>query len=1324
MKTSREDIHDCILCTNSGINLDDFEKKGIKFVQLKATSQPEDILEFGPEEKQREKTYTVRYKLEFTKDNVLSDIDRLAKQLEVFAVKGDKADFRPLGVLKTYRVALINERVIDLNTKKFHLDFVNEAENLSDEAKQLRQILSKQLKMDKLQKCEFSQYSKLEKTECGRKTGIPQTLKIEDADVNAFLDKFVLVVNMPNEEELEDILQTQDVSKYYPKKECKLQTIRLVKEISEFFKKETKNWITSENAKNMLLAGVTDVSQQYKEELGNEVGFNEVAIQEMAVKLKHLLDRSNTIKRITTSSPRHTAVKVISTFPELQRGYKASISHLVISSNQLQSKEDAERWKNVLKLPNDSDHFLLVVCDDGVQPLQEHHVAKLGEGETTQRNKVIVISGKKAAIAYHIRDEIKYTQLGKSFKQKILSIRVSFQGKNETVGRLVGPKPENVLDSLEELLRPEVGQIIIPSFDSSRFKKSLYINRRVKYAFDGRFIADLAKRLECTVKKLNGECRISSQGQIEWLVDGERRKQIWENITQMNDQSSGKIFEDSQLIQFGEEQNEHPVVIICGVAGTGKSTLLSHFYSEIKKKKPDCWVIRLNLVEHCDAILNLESSRPDFIGFLIDHQHVIYNKCPFSRSLLNHRFKTGQQIVFMFDGYDEIGGKHQEIAVQMMKSIQKKGIQLYVTTRTHMAYHLQNELCQLAYYLENFSEVDQINYLAKYWTKELELQDGVQDGAIKEFAKSLVAQVSESLKDEERAFIGIPLQCRILAECYQQKVGDIVRNNNRQSDKLLSQKLLALLDDQKFDLVSLYSQLMEKKRDIFLQEKSQAGSNPIVEFAMRSTIKKIDLRLTKLAVETIVTEPNVLKMFWPTEFSGESSDDVVQEESHSLNYGLTFSNGEGTRPQFLHRTFAEYFVAKYLYEGFHHDDECHNKLPENEPIRQLILKKILALKQYDGVQVFFDGMVKTLVDEDQEWRKKINHRELPVRLTKMMTHETGEVQPDFKKAVHFSILNGKGNIFRLFCDCLDATFERSEVSQFVMSTFFERSSNFYSRTFFEESKFFKRFINYFGIDPRDQNVFLTDDYHTSTTIEHLIRHMFPYSVCQLKKNRDGHLETLDDFLEFLENRNVAFDECLLKSSEDDRINNALVCLICHDKCRSNLKRFLALLSKSTRYSDDFKFAKFLIKVFKSEKELMTGRIAETVTILDALGRSTLLVQLYGEVLLIDPEAYQHIYQPFRLEENDAIPTDLDILLERDSYGMTLLHRAAFYGDIDIVEQILARLSRPFPHVRATQAIRGLMLERSSPFLFATAKNHMQVCLKLLVFLRDFVFSTN
>ncbi|XP_045028698.1 uncharacterized protein LOC123471438 [Daphnia magna] len=1370
MRRRGEDIHDCIICTNIGFDLEDAKKNGIDLVSI--NDQPEDILEFGPQEK------TVRYKLNFAKDlrvkvlNEWPDIQRLAINLQICARDQTTIDIRT-GVFSSYHVALTKESVIDSATKKFHGDFVNETEGLSDGAKHLRQILSQRVKKDEWENWIFKLGNTFGKSQLAPEMENRLPFKISEEDIDAFLDKFVFVVNMPNEEQFEAILQTQDVSKYYPKDECKQQTIRLLHELSaKFSNKEKDYWLTSEEAKKILLDGVTNISSQHQAKLENEVGFNDVAKNDMAIKLKDFLDSSEMFKRITTSSPRYTTVKVFSAIPILKQEYTAPISHLVTSSSQLQAKEDTERWKNILKLPIDSGHFLLVVCDDGEKPLQDEQYAKLflGEEGKTKRYKVIVISRKKAEITDHVSDEINYAQLDESFKQKILSKIVSFQGQNEFVERLIGTKPEEVFDSLEEMLRPEEGHIIIPSFDTSRFEKSLYIKRRVKFAFDKNFYAELANRLNCTVEKVSGECRISTQGQIKWLVDGERRKEIWGNITKMNDQTSGSTKEDDYLINLihvDEERKEQPVVIICGVAGTGKSTLLSHYYSEIeqpvviicgvagtgkstllshyyseiKEKKCDCWVIRLNLVQHCDAIMKLDRTRLDLTEFLIHHLRVIDGQSPFSRSLLKRRFETGDRIVFMFDGFDEISDECQKIAIQLMKVIQKKkGVQLYVTTRTHTAHHLQNELCQLAYYLENFNENDQICYLASYWTKELQLP---KDGAIMDFAKALVGRVSETLKDEERAFIGIPLQCRILAECYHQNVGDIVRSNalndaTLQSSESISQKLLALLDNQKFDLISLYSQLMDTKRKVFREEKTNTLiCNQILADAIEILIKKIESRLTKLAVETIITEPNVLEMFWPRKCSYKSTEDLDREEKilaeNSLKFGLTFSSADGMRPEFLHRTFAEYLVAKHLYEGFHLDDKRHNKLLENESIRKLILNKILASKQYDGVQVFFDCMVKHVVDEDEEWRNQIVRRQLPHRLKKfsenLFTQFLRNFPPlwslhdqtmfrrlYFANALHFSLSNGKGNIFLLLCDCLDAMFEREQIHWAMFTSFIPSlpptSICFISPTCFKENKLFKRFINYFDIDPASP--------YTYFVISELIAGMFRNYSPEMVRSfwyRDEHQQTMSDLLQFLENQHVAVNE-YFGPDQGFMLKSILELLMGSDNYCSHLETFLKLMSKSTAYSDDIKFAKLLMEVFCSKEHQMSGQIAKTLAVLHGLGQSTLLVQLYAGVLAVKPEAFQTLYQPRRLEQEDAIPTDLVKFLERDSYGMTRLHRAAFYGDVEILDQMLARFGQLELDDEAKQALRQVLLEGYTPFYFAAVKSHEKVCSNLLVFVKD------
>ena len=80
-------------------------------------------------------------------------------------------------------------------------------------------------------------------------------------------------------------------------------------------------------------------------------------------------------------------------------------------------------------------------------------------------------------------------------------------------------------------------------------------------------------------------------------------------------------------------------------------------------------------------------------------------------------------------------------------------------------------------------------------------------------------------------------------------------------------------------------------------------------------------------------------------------------------------------------------------------------------------------------------------------------------------------------------------------------------------------------------------------------------------------------------------------------------------------------------------------------------------------------------IIQELDRQNLLNQLYAIVLAIDPEAFQNIYQPLPLVGEDVTALDLNILMERDSYGMTCLHRATFHGDTEGVEKILQNIRR-------------------------------------------------
>ncbi len=144
----------------------------------------------------------------------------------------------------------------------------------------------------------------------------------------------------------------------------------------------------------------------------------------------------------------------------------------------------------------------------------------------------------------------------------------------------------------------------------------------------------------------------------------------------------------------------------------------------------------------------------------------------------------------------------------------------------------------------------------------------------------------------------------------------------------------------------------------------------------------------------------------------------------------------------------------------------------------------------------------------------------------------------------------------------------------------------------------------------------------------------------------------------------------------------LTFLIFNKNYESHLKTFLGLLSRSTAYSDDFQFESLLNKAFCSKEHFINGRIEKVLITLrgfDRKKKKTLLSQLYGIVLAIEPESFRDI-QPLPLGDSmreEVQSMDLNMLMKRDSYRMTLLHRAAYYGNKEEVDEILERIHQKF-----------------------------------------------
>jgi hypothetical protein len=245
---------------------------------------------------------------------------------------------------------------------------------------------------------------------------------------------------------------------------------------------------------------------------------------------------------------------------------------------------------------------------------------------------------------------------------------------------------------------------------------------------------------------------------------------------------------------------------------------------------------------------------------------------------------------------------------------------------------LEDNLQQLSYTLQPLSEVEQVEFLKKFWLQNSDLE--YKDEYVTQiYAKSLIRTLAQSTSDKDREFTGIPLQIRLLAEDFKEKILSFYVP--AKSEPELPHKL---------DVLELYGRFIDSKYKIFFKEKSklQPGNMGADRIQERES-KNIQVKHQLLALETLFTEDQVkfLQNYDQTAFSVEEL----------LRIGIVQRNNEG-KLYFIHHTFAEYFVADFLI------NQLKTETDQNEQVKELLINTVLFREDYHFIRVLIDGALE------------------------------------------------------------------------------------------------------------------------------------------------------------------------------------------------------------------------------------------------------------------------------------------------------------------------------------------------------------------------------
>ncbi|KAI9560898.1 hypothetical protein GHT06_011852 [Daphnia sinensis] len=575
-----EELKDCIIATNIGFDENDLKDNGIELVSLK---NRDTILAFNSKKKSDSKI-PVRYKLQNTQGTTnlyekleeTSDMHCLAHELLKYGNKKQKLELR-CDMFKRYHFALVNEEVLDLSSKTFHQNFIDNVQYLSPNAKKFRKILCDCQKVSDWNKLAFDLSKNF-----GKKQNEQSELNsdpVDNEEIKNFLDKLVFAVNLPNEKQLGCIISSEMGIDFNVLDSRAVSNELLIKMLN-WFKEKSATTLSSGQAESLLKKTkemmrslrATGASIDYRNQLCKYIKFNQDAIDNMTEKLKPFLYLSTLRKkvlRIATDSPKCTAIKIVQSLKQLS-DFKKDDSYLIVQGKNLREEREIVQMRNILRAKR-LHYLLVVVCNDNGTEQKWHELIP-----ENRKSKRIIIVGTNIGKA-SMQDKFCFCDLNRKTEAKLQSKCVQFQGPPMKVETLLDKRSEfNAIINLMSFQELLSGAIVkIPAPITSLPKKFAYIERQLEFSsYHEDFHNQLARKLGLTLEELKQKCRIDPAllGSIEWFVSDEERPNIWRKMKEIlkeNRTLASTVIRQEN--HFADKDWKSRIMIISSVAGTGKS---------------------------------------------------------------------------------------------------------------------------------------------------------------------------------------------------------------------------------------------------------------------------------------------------------------------------------------------------------------------------------------------------------------------------------------------------------------------------------------------------------------------------------------------------------------------------------------------------------------------------------------------------------------------------------------------------------------------------------------------------------------------------------
>lgn len=476
-----------------------------------------------------------------------------------------------------------------------------------------------------------------------------------------------------------------------------------------------------------------------------------------------------------------------------------------------------------------------------------------------------------------------------------------------------------------------------------------------------------------------------------------------------NHQSNFSATKKFNIERFLELVGDTKTVVMSGEPGLGKSTELKFLTKKFKQFFPTHWIVYVDLKQFTEAfqkdgkVTMTFEDKTAIAKFLCEKVLKIKG----FEAIFTNLFNQNRTII-LIDGFDEVSPTYKNFIKILSTGITENSKnRLIIATRPHLVKELTETLTPSHHFqLKPFSNGEQ----RQFFTKFLESK-GLDQETVEKSLKQVEEFVDSMIEASSSDWIANPLLMKMITEIFDDDDGeDCFAKTN---------------------YFSIYDKFIGKIINRFQNNGPEAKN--YVTLNLRNAIGIFKIQ-QQLALKTIFQNCSI-KM-------NDFCKPCVLSAEQTVRVGFMYDDsGDFSNLQFTHKTYAEFFVAEFLYKKI-----CLQDFEIGEDLETVIelFLAIIGESEYDFrmIRVFMDHALESFEDHENAEKTKIVQDRFKFALAKF---NCGNfflmlIKNDFLNLAMFittKLFKDKATVFKLwlgkpyFCDSVMTSVAEYQTLKFI-----------------------------------------------------------------------------------------------------------------------------------------------------------------------------------------------------------------------------------------------------------------------------------------------------